>query len=215
MGRDWYGFLEAKGRLSSRGSHGHLGDYDRDYKVTWAELDVCRTVAHLAHCVMPNEAMQRCVTTGRTGYEVSSEIETRFGRVEMVRRGRGDGPDVYTLSIHAADSPAESVVELELPASGIPYDRTTLSLEELQAVTGRGAVLEADWQGEAGDEVEYGDLAGWIAHPPKNTERGLAVSISGTAPNIDPASEVPRRLHVWGVYPVERVVEAGGADERD
>ncbi len=160
---------------------------------------------------MPDKPMHRCVTLDRTGHEVSSESETRFGWGEMVRRDGSGRGDVYELSLHDEASGDGRSIELELPVSGIPYDRTTMSLEESTAEATKEPVLEVSREGGAGDTVEYRELAGWIAHPPKYSKRALSVSISGMAPDVDSGFEGPRRIHVWGVYPVERV-EGGGAD---
>ncbi|MFB6372708.1 MAG: hypothetical protein ABEN55_06265, partial [Bradymonadaceae bacterium] len=87
-----HGLYDARGRLSDEGRHGHLGEYDRKFQVTEAELDVCGSVRELGHCVVPQAPDAHCVTANRTtAGRRDSRYSNAFRKKKFVKHVPGVG----------------------------------------------------------------------------------------------------------------------------
>ena len=202
------GFFETRGHLSEKGRHGHLGAYDREYRIVESNLNVCKTVAHLGHCAMPGESYlgvyhQNCVIIDRTPSQPSNRVP-HFRKFYLTRRKRPAGGNSYELLLRADDPPLDSAISVQFTVPSVPLGQNTLLLEELMDQPSLGV----NWN-DAGVEIfEYRNVKGWVGHPPRTKNNSISISVSGTTPvHNSNTGALPERVHVWGVYTVDSVKE--------
>lgn len=191
------GFYEMHGRLSPEGSYGPRSEYDREFAPDEAELDVCRSVSQLGHCVRPRLEGPHCVVTDRSEHGRNEE-ERPFRDVELTR----DAPDakgsVYELTL-ATPSPERTVIELRFAHGPGPVRDPFVPVDQLT-----GTSLQVRWNETWSPQIEYRDVGGWVGLVQRARRETLYVSIAGTDPERPRENvETPDRLHVWGAFLVD------------
>ncbi|MFB6351677.1 MAG: hypothetical protein ABEN55_15025, partial [Bradymonadaceae bacterium] len=92
----FFGYYEATGTLSPEGEYGYRGQYDRQFDIREAEVDVCRSVSQLGHCVVPRPGTPNCVVMNREA--LRGAARERLKKQKFVRRAL-DAVGVDTSSL--------------------------------------------------------------------------------------------------------------------
>lgn len=208
------GFYRTRGKLSPKGSYGHLGGYDRKFEVVEAELDRCQSVAELGHCTTPKPGSDPCVITDRTP---ADDRNAPFEKDVFARLDTTDGGLVYVLQLHQPRTDHGSRIEIEFPVAptegshegGIPLEESA----ENSNFDPRFSMETTTLGGT--HRYGYDNVTGWVGPVPGFDADVWYVSISGTDlrvddPEIHEQFDVPDRLHVWGVYMAGEDGASGG-----
>ena len=194
-----YGFYDVRGRLSPKGEYGHLGGYDRKFEIVEADLDVCRSVSQLGHCAVPSVSGPNCVVTNRT--EIGRDSDETMTKRQFSRHTRPSVASRYTLGLGSNQVDSWDI-QLTFTSDSEPVGEEVRAVDNLENVE---LTIRGGWTGTQ----NYTGLRGWVAAVPNTESETLYVSISGTLPESADARQVPERLHVWGAYTVDQLLEAG------
>lgn len=186
------GLIEASGRVSELGEHGHLGAYDRNFEVTSSRLDTCGAVEALGHCLVPQGW---CVNRDVEDFEL---VDTHLRR-ELPGAQPSEPTLFYDLTIGSDKSGEWTEIRLSIDMPGDDQNAEGGQLPLYTVDELRDVSLTQHTEAFHVSDTRYENLTGWAALDTTALRETIMVSISGT-------DDDGNQVHVWGQFPVDETL---------